>query len=202
MMRRILGASLLLISTVVNGNSNLLERDLFRADDIIRGLVVNVEDTETDSTIVHLDVHYSLKHKSEDLKIYSAKPADWQVGEQVVVFLDKKQEKHKLRFGKLGKYIVRRLSEKEILFNQGNQEDYYSRLGWGKLQELVLKHKQEPFQVHTANKIPKRSSSPKRRPASVGKMSKESSPGSMTFWIALCFGVLGGLYTARMRFKE
>lgn len=202
MMAKVIFLGFLLMASTVNSSSSLLERDLFKAHEIVRGLVVDIEPTTTDQTIVSLDVHYSLNHSDSRIKIYHSNSKDWQVGEQVVVFLDKISGKYQLRLGKIGKYVVRRMSEDEILFNEGSKDDYYSRMDWVMMQKLVRNNKKDFFQVLEDRTVFNRNAKT-RKPASVEDIAGEDHlPGSVMFWIAIFFGMIGGLYSISAKVKD
>lgn len=198
---RFLCLSLLFVSSAIGSNSSPLARDLFKAEEIIRGLVVDIKETATDKTSVILDVHYSLNHEQEEIEIFQVDGRDWQIGEQVVVFLNQREGKHFMHLARLGKYIVRRLSDQEVLFNQGNHQDYYSKLDWVMLQKLVKTHRQDFFQVLKDRTVYNHNPTT-RKPASVEDMNSNSIPGSAILWIALFFGLIGGLYTLSNKYQE
>lgn len=201
MIVRVLCLSLLFVSTAIGSNSSPLAKDLFKAEEIVRGLVVDIKESNTDTSSVILDVHYSLNHEKEEIEIFNVKVKDWQIGEQVVVFLNKRQDKHFMHLERLGKYVVRRLSEQEVLFNQGDYKDFYSKLDWMTLQKLLRVHREDFFQVHKDRTVFNHNPST-RKPASVEDMTKDSVPGSAILWIALFFGLIGGLYTLSHKYQD
>lgn len=123
------------------------------------------------------------------------------IGEKVVLFLKKHNEKLWVQNLGLGKYMMRKYGNQNILVNYIFPE--HPRIGQIPLktfQNLTKRIKDKDFhtrfkdkyEIHAEKKLIRKAG---RKIASVKKSNKDSANEMNTFWILITLGLLGGLFT-------